>query len=425
MGKILSMILLISILLLAGCKEHLPEYTLEVPTATEGKSETAGTEATEPKEYREYATYPLEGGTERGEGNLYYDTYSRLIRYYDTEMRRTVTLCNQPNCIHSDSKCSAYLGDEICTNYSVAGDLVYAIVENSDNGGERLFIERNMITGENRILWDMTTTDWLMREHVEFSIYKNVAFLTFYQYELHFDENGTGYEKNSVQYSYELDLTTCERKLLMESDVPNLEGFRFNGSRIVPRACTEAYLVIQEVTYHEDVLIPMEEYLKTNPDGDYGLYIIENYQTESHYAVDRESGERKDLCGGVKEAALIDLDCVRDRNMAFADGGNVYLFDGETGKISLCFQEKNVVLLRCYDGRIFYNTKELGEDQQPVWRHFWFDLQTGERKELKRTMDPSFFSVHGEMTDYFYGVGDGKHYISKQDFYNENYDAAF
>ena len=429
MKKILSVLLLLFLFLMTACKEQLPEYTLEVPTITEAtitEMPTAGTATpTETKEYREYATYPLTEGTERGVGNIYFDTGSGLIRYYDMDLRRMVTLCNQPNCTHTDSKCSAYLGEFTGTHYSVAGDLIYAVVENTTNDKELLFIERNMITGENRILWDMTTPEGLMREHIEFSVYKNKAFLTFYQYEMHIDENNTFYEKNSAQYSYEIDLMTGERELLLKADVPYLQHFQFNGSKIIPSACTESYLVIQEVTYHEDALIPMEDYLKTNPDGDYGRYVMENYQKESHYAVDRETGERKYLCGGVTEAALVDLDCVRDRKMTFADGGNVYLFDGESGEITLCFEAENVVWISYLDGRIFYNTKEVGEDQQPVWYHFWFDLQTGEGQEYAKEADSKFFSVHGEMTDYFYGSRDGKHYISKQDFYNENYDAAF
>ena len=72
MKKLLSILLLLPILLMGGCKEQLPEYTLEIPTPAEGTTETAQTEATEPKEYREYATYPVDQPKGTIVGNNYY-----------------------------------------------------------------------------------------------------------------------------------------------------------------------------------------------------------------------------------------------------------------------------------------------------------------------------------------------------------------
>ncbi len=430
MKRILSVFLMISLFLLGGCKEQVTDYSLEVPMTTEATTasatEPSTAEATQLEEYREYATYPLEGPSETAVGNLYYDTYSSVIRYYDTELRREVTLCSQPNCTHSDPKCIAYLGGNIGNGYRVKGDMVYVVVEDTGEGGELLFIERNMITGESRTLWDMTPSKGIMRQNVLFSIYRNVAFLTFREYELQWNENGTSYEKDPTQYSYELDLATGERELLVKAEIPVLEGFCFNGDQIIPQACTEDYLVVMDVEYREEVLLPVEEYLKANPEGDYGRYILENYQRESHYSINRKTGERKRLCSGVVEAAMRDRACIRDRKTAFLDENTVWIFEGHTGEVTPCLEQENVVMLMCFDGRIFYNTKEIGEDSTPIWHHYWYDLQTGEKKEYQIGSSSMSFSIHGEMTDYFYGTGeDGRHFISKQDFYNENYDAAF
>ncbi len=425
MGKILSMIRLISILVLTGCKEQLPEYTLEVPTATEGKTETAETEATEPKEYREYATYPVERPKDNIVGNIYYYTDSRVISYYDTELRRRVTLCSQPNCTHNDEKCMAYLGGGDGTSYQVYGDVVYAIIDHTSSGGNLLFIARNLITGENRTLWDLTPEENTVREYVGFSICEDVAFLTFREFEMEWKEDGTSYlEKDIKHYSYEIDLITGERELLLVGEAPSLEGVFFSGDSIVVSLCTQNYLLISDVEYIGELPMTMEEYLKMNPGGDYAQYFIENDDlicTVDHYSIDRKTGERKRIYGNDTEARHQDFSCMRDRKVVFTQGNTVCVYDGYTGEVKPYFEEENIGYMGYLDGRIIYNT-----GAESMYSYFWYDLQTGEKKQFQEGINIMVFAVQEETRDYFYGYYNGKMcFISKQDFYNENYDAAF
>ena len=109
--------------------------------------------------------------------------------------------------------------------------------------------------------------------------------------------------------------------------------------------------------------------------------------------------------------------------MFFADNDTVFMYDGHTGQVTPCFTQADVILIRYYDGRVWCNTRAEYETDAEF---YWYDLQTGEKQQFQKGVSPMIFSIHGETEDYFYGLGPGTtRGISKQDFYNENYDAAF
>ena len=428
MKKLLSILLLLPILLMGGCKEQLPEYTLEVPTPAEGTTETAQTEATEPKEYREYATYPVDQPKGTIVGNNYYYGDSRVICYYDTELRRTVTLCSQPNCTHNDEKCIAYLGGGNRTHYEISENMVYAIVDDTDAGGKLLFVERNMITGENRILWDLSSGENMVRENVVFSICDDVAFLTFREFEKAWTADGTTYwEKNIRCYSYEISLVTGKQELLWEGEVPSFEGVSLNGGGIIPALCTKEYLLISDIVYEGVLPATAEEYLQTNPTGDYGEYVFEilpQIITQNLYSVNRKTGEQTQM--DLSLIAQQDDTCMRDRKAVFTQDNIVCVYDGYTGKVASYFEEENIGLLSYLDGRVVYNVGELDENGETLYSYFWYDLQTGEKKQFQEGISIMVFAIRGETKDYFYGYCAGRNcFISKQDFYNENYDNVF
>lgn len=430
MKRILSVFLMISLFFLGGCKEQVTDYTLEIPTTTEGSTELSTQQTTEHKEYREYATYPVEQPRGNIVGNTYYYADSRVIRYYDTELRRTVTLCSLPNCTHNDKKCMAYLGGGSSTHYHVSGNMAYAIVDYTESDGRILFIERNMITGESRTLWDLTPEENMVREYVVFSVCEEVAFLTFREFEMVWKEDGTTYlEKNIKNYSYEINLITGERELLLVGEAPSLEGAFFSGDSIVASLCTQNYLVISDVEYAEELPMTMEEYLKENPGGDYAQYMFESCDqlcTVDHYSVDRKTGEKKRIYGGASDARHQDFSCMRDRKVVFTKGNTICVYDGYTGEVIPYFEEENIGYMGYLDGRIIYNTCAEEEDGSLMYSYFWYDLQTGEKMQFQEGINNMVFSVQEETRDYFYGYYNGKMcFISKQDFYNENYDAAF
>ena len=89
------LILLVSVLLLCGCTPQISDYTLStVPSSPE--TTVPPTETTQAKEYREYATYPVEHPTDNVSGNVWYEDNALVVSCYDTDLRRKVVLCSQP-----------------------------------------------------------------------------------------------------------------------------------------------------------------------------------------------------------------------------------------------------------------------------------------------------------------------------------------
>ncbi len=430
MKRIISAILLISLFVLCGCREQPPDYTLEVPITAETSIEPSTMETTRIKEYREYTTYPVEQPKGNIAGNTYYYSNSRVIRYYDPELRRGVTLCTQPNCTHDDGRCTAYLGGDNSTHYQVSGNMVYAIVDYTESDGRILFVERNMITGESRTLWDLTPEENMVREDVGFSVCDDVVFLAFREFEIDWKSDGTTYcEKNVKNYSYEINLLTGERELLLVGEAPSLEGFYFSGDTIDVSLCTEDFLVINDMDYVGELPMSEETYLQKNPEGDYSDYLIESlrqFNTSSHYSVKRKTGEKKRIYGNVAEAHHQDSACKRDKKVVFTEGDRVCIYDGRTGEVTSYFEQENIGFLNLMDGRIFYNVCGTTEDGSQMYTYFWYDLQTGERKQFQEGVNLMIFALQEETKDYFYGYyNGGMKFISKQDFYNENYDGAF
>ena len=432
MKHCLFILLLLHLVLLAGCAETLPNYTLEVPATEPTIESTTGnlpSETTRLKEWREYATYPIERPKDNVVNNVMYYTNARAVSYYDTDLRRTVYLCSQPNCTHSDSKCYAFLGGR-WSSYTVVGDLVYALIDNLDEDNSIRVVERNLITGKTRLLWDLSPEENIGNELFFFSICGDEAFITFRQSERNYVYEGNYShveEKNAKQLSYSIDLITGDRTLLLEAEIPSVAGYIFSGSAIIPQACTGEFLLIHEVAYAEEPSISEEDYYKQNPDGNYDTYLSEVIGGKLKggiYSLNRKTGEKTLLSEG---GYVDEVNCIRDRQVAFVKVNTVYIYNGYTGEVSPCFEQDRIGFMTYLDGRIIFNIyPEDGSDTE-IWEYFWYDLTTGEMQQFQEEIDGMVFTLYGETADYFYGYynGRGNCFISKQDFYNENYDAAF
>ena len=115
------LIVLVISLLLCGCTPQMQDYTLST-APTEQLLPTDSMVPLETRPYREYATYPVEHPAPNVWGNMVFSTKSKIVHYYDMELRRQVVLCSQPNCTHSSEDCTAYLGGSGSTTYQVVGD---------------------------------------------------------------------------------------------------------------------------------------------------------------------------------------------------------------------------------------------------------------------------------------------------------------
>lgn len=416
--------ILILCLLLGGCTQELTEYTLDTaPTAEMSEQSISTTVDTKPD--REYTTYPVERPADHVVGNDYYYTDAKIISYYDPEIQRKVVLCSQPNCTHSSKECTAYLGGAGETRYLVVGDMAYVLVDDSGDSGKIHFVAQNIVTGERNVLWDLTPEkEETERGYFNLSIDGNTAFLSFRQHDIQWKEDGGYSEQNIADYAYAIDLKSGKQELLLKSDIPSHDSISLSGDSIVAKVCTESYLLIYDVDEFKEVPMSEEEYWKENPNGDYLAYLDEYQWPEgAYYSVNRKTGERKRLFGGLGEAKIQDsVGPFREKKLSFADGDTICIYDGETGQVTRCFTRENIAMQSYKDGRIIYNVVK----SDGSYEYFWYDVSTGEEQQFQVGTSIMIFSLMEETADYFVGYYNGRTcFISKQDWYNENYDAAF
>ena len=420
--KHLILILIIS-LLLSGCYRELTDYTLNTVPVNES-CEAVTSIPGETKPYLEYKTYPVDQPADHIQGNVYYNVNSPIVSYYDVDIRRRVVLCSQPNCTHNSEDCTAFLGGDYQTKYQVVGDIAYALINDYPDGGSVRFISLNLVTGERDVLLDLTPEgEKIVIDRLEFSIDKTTAFIGFCQYEHILGENNNYMEKDKASYAYALDLSTGGYELIFKSETPCNPILSVDGDYLVTQVSTEEFLLVYDEEEFNEILMTEEEYYKENPTGDYLTYIFELSPDGAYYSINRETGERTRVCGNHFEAHIQDLyGAFRERKMSFVEGDTVYIYDGRTGEITRCFAQERIALQMYKDGRIIYNIWQ----DNGGYEYFWYDLSTGETQQFQRGVDNMIFSLHEETADYFIGYYKGIHrFISKQDWYNENYDAAF
>ena len=422
------LILLFSVLLLCGCTPRISDYTL----STFHTEQTLPTEPVYPQEtrpYREYATYPVEHPSPNVRGNQVFSTRSKIVHYYDMDLRRQVALCSQPNCTHNTQACTAYLGGSGSTTYQVVGDVAYALIqENPDDGGKTQFIAQNVVTGERNLLWDLTPEkDNTTLDYLDFIIDGGTAFIQFRQYDMEETVNDGVFHwdcTNTTWYIYEMDLKTGARTVLSADEVPYAGYTLWYGDCLALQATTEDYLLMIDYEPPAEDLLTVDEFYEKYPDGDFAAYIFVNLQDYEYVSVNRKTRERKRICGKAQEARIQDSNVYRDQKMSFVNDGWVCVYDGRTGEVSRYFEQENIGFQNLLDGRIIYNVWV--DEEGGASEYYWYDLTTGEKQQFQKGVSLMIFSIRGETEDCFIGLYKGiEKRITKQDFYNENYDAAF
>lgn len=422
------LMLLMVLLLLYGCTPQMQDYTL----STFQPEQTLPTETVLPLEtrpYREYATYPVEHPSPNVWGNMVFSTRSKIVHYYDMELRRQVALCSQPNCTHNTEDCTAYLGGSGSSTYQVVGDVAYVLIqENPDDGGKTQFIAQNVVTGERNLLWDLTPEkDNTTLDYLDFIIDGEAAFIQFRQYDM--EETVTDgvfhwEETNIIWYIYEINLATGERTVLSADEVPNADYTLWYGDCLALQATSEDYLLMIDYEPPAEDLLPYEDFYEKYPEGDLSAYVFEHQQDYAYVSINRKTGERKRICGNAQEARIQDSNVYRDQKMSFVNDGWVCVYDGRTGEVTRYFEQESIGFQNLLDGRIIYNVwiPEEGDS----YEFYWYDLTTGEKQQFQKGVALMIFSIRGETEDCFIGLYKGiEKRITKQDFYNENYDAAF
>lgn len=420
------LVVLIIMMLLCGCTKttNTTDYTLDTRTPEQEPTESEDMSPTLYNgEWKEYSTYPVERPSDNVIGNKYYYTERKAVSYYDFELEKTIVLCSQPNCTHSDESCYAFISDARYVVYEVWGDMVYAVASDGAEGGEAEFLSLNPVTGERKTLMDLTPEEGRYRENFAMTLDGNTGFIQFWEYSVGMD----GYYENQINYAYAIDLTSGEAELLLNVSIPTYGSFQYGGTCLDLQATTEQFLLIARVGEWKEEPIGYDEFIAQGHNEDeFFDYIDAIYPDTEHYSVNRETGEETRIYGDSMEAHIQDaVGPYRNKMVSFVNDDTLYIYDGHTGQVTEYFQQSNIGFQDYKDGRIIFNVYPDSSAEDSVWEYFWYDLTTGEMQPFQQGVSTMVFSIYYETADYFIGLYNGaQRYISKLDFYNQNYEAA-
>ena len=419
--------LFLVLLLLCGCAAENKDYTLpvattqstatDVPPSDSGKSATP----TEEKEQRLYTTYsPDETETTMfssdsmmfftafyEEGRLYSGS-SSILSYFDFELEKRIVLCSQPNCTHSTEDCFALISTDRMGIWRYKNGKVIAAVQDEEE--QYSLISLDPSTGERKTIADLSAPEGMYRSFSMGYLLEDYAVFMTHDQKVAINEPSENHAKAVV-----VELSSGKVTVLRE---------------VVERSviCTDILsaagnCVLFTYTSGGDLLPTYEEYVAQGNDPEsYWEYYSEN--TES---VKELYNLSDGTCQKLENFSV--STCFTYQELFYYQSlmdDTVNCLDMNTGEIAFVTEAPaGAALVGAHDGRLFFNQPGEGE----YWNYYWYELETGELRQYDQEHQFSVmpFSLHYENEEYFFGLMDGKggtYYIRKQDFYNENWDAA-
>lgn len=399
--KILKLTAYITLILIlgAGCEQNpletaRPSPGIEATTTGEGipQGDIPPQSYPVPKENRK-ATAAKLGGVSSSVSDGYFSG-TNALKFYDAQSGKTVFLCSQPGCTHSDSTCGAWLGNA-ARIVEYRGIFYYVV---SDDAGERL-CAKDLSTGETREL-----DAW---KHTEESFYSCVINRCAYNQMTvllrctpNYAEVPDGKESRSLLL-YDLE-TGDKRELLWEKE----------GESLGILAMNREYAVVQ---YHKNILL--EDGSTQFADYSLRLYRFAD-DTYTVISSERDNGFYPTGDPAVAYGNLV----------VFQEKDTLCLYDLDKLEKRELLTAENISNYWILDNKVFYIQGDCppGTPGRTI-RVYYADLETGQPVQLGNGGNTQFmeFSISWEGDSFFVGMWNGGNYIiPKADFYLDNYEAA-
>ena len=467
MKKCILMLIVLSLLFI-GCARELPDY--ELPSRQTEQTESGETEPVETKEWEEFNTYPVELDLDPLLGHADHEIVflqGKYAQYYDVELGRYFAFCSQPNCVHNDESCPSYFGgDSIMeTDYVVSGDSVYAVCVEGDT--HLRLRQLRPLSGEKTDLFTDTLPEEVHDkdengtarsvscrfERAELLLTGSMLIL---QYETHRDERTEAYTQvvddtgglsfiptgdsnhtgEKIILRYDVKAQTVEE--LFRGELPIYGGMQMDSDRIVDASDRYA-LFITHSSLNEPLMTPEEYYqsigdeagleaFRTGNDGRYIEYTSAIYAARAPGEAmlwNLETDDKTPLCSP-NDLRMDSVNALYQHSFCYLkDEREIWRCDLKDGsQRKLLDAPGNVGVFEQWDGRLFFNTWAPIDEESALWTWYWFEFATGELRQFHTGLLP--FYIKAETDQYFIGMDYNGRYsvLSKQDFYNERYDAA-
>ena len=398
----LALCLILLLGLCAGCVQEVPPETTppshgtEATTTGEGipQGDTPPQSYPVPKENRSPMSVMF-GGVASTVSDGYFSA-SQALKFYDAKTGKTVFLCSQPGCTHTDSTCEAWIGQ--VNNLVEYEGVVYASVK---DGEVCAVVRKDIATGELT-----TLASWEDQENIYYEC--SVGLCAYGQMLIfvritEFVEDGVNYSQIDSEEQWLYNLTTGEKRKL---------DWEKNTDSVTILAMNQEYAVAQ---YYRN----LEE---RNPES--GLF-TQDYELRLYRLADDSytviSSEKENGYIPTADPAVSYGDIV-----VLQEKDTLCLYDLEKQEKRELLTAENIVNYWILDNKVFY-IREEETPESPAISICYADIKTGQPVRLenggnREVMD---FAITWEGDSFFVGMWNGGNYIiPKADFYLDNYEAA-
>ena len=361
------------------------------------------------------STYPLNCKSEldfdyciSASSNGCYAVPNSVVRFIDESTGRDgMVLCSQPGCSHSDSTCSAWIGEKV-DKYAEYCGKIYATVTNADR--DTLFVEKDFVNNTSRTLASWHGTEHRSVDYTGLRISNNTALLYIGTTITEIVDNAPTYQLEEEYWT--VDLATGEKKQLLENekDIDKLDILSFYGNDA---------LVLY--TSMDGPLSEEEFYEQYGEDADYFLYCYSE-RKEELWLYDLESGEHSTVASEGFSPPM-DPNFTYGAKTVYMVGNDVCIYDIVTKEQQVLLTMENVVNFWLIDNKAFVITQD-GE----LVQFYYASLDDGvpvafDQNNMTGLMT---FSIEGETVNCFWGQTEkGRQWITKEDFYADRYDKVY
>lgn len=395
MKKGITLILLLALLVsLYGCGEtQSTQGTMDNTQSSEEFSVIqVGTEEVKtyplPEENRKALTESLDKICPSTQGG-YYFVSGEYLRYATLDEKGSIALCAQSGCKHTDSACQAYMGGTIQQMIEYQG-MIYAIVLDDYENPSLVSHSASGGTYQTLLSWDAWDESDEQNISTQISLYLAAHGKLYYSVTRDFYNPKTGDPlSEDERVTMEYNIATGETRELPE------EGLICTG-----KAGYVMRLWDQDYDETQQKYVINEAQLRLYDPETWEYTVIADYE---------QDGFLPTADPALRYGDLTPYQC----------GNTLYLFDAGTGeKRELLTAQEPIIIYWIMDHKVFYITRT--EDKYTCV--YYADIDDGIPVQLENqgNTESMVCSISFEGNDFF--SAPGFYTISKEDFYNENYD---
>ena len=426
MKRIFALCLLL-VLLLSACGERVPTYEqpeTSVPTdpllpeETEPTaqmpviSQANGVQSVPKDDSVLRLERAIALGYATGE-SVYFATYASYLMRYDEEKDRLEACCRQEGCAHVDESCGAWVGKDVNGLYfAVREDTAYYLWGEREEYGEYKnlqFFSSNLANGQRRNYCNIAVEPGQLILLGDLLVCGNKAVLSYAigeDYEGHLPQRKT-------QYILAFDLIDGTTTTVMCREIPYFTTYDLWGM-------SESHLIL---AYHHGIGIDSYGSVsyKDTPTYGYDEYVRDVHRwvlLEYPIAEDADWSRQVSVSDSTTKLELFSYSSFYGGKLYYLADSYLKVYDLSDHTNKVLFYLPGVENLFCADGKVFYRTY--------AREYFYYDPATEQTVQYQKDTPREQFIILGETDDSFLGKTATTltwQRISKEDFYEENYDA--